>query len=161
MVNANNLPFKDHGFDVVLCFETLEHANKPWLIASEMERIVKRSGLIIVSSQQNFPIHMHPSDYFRFTPMGLRSLFPRIKNNFVFSISPPFDNEVKLNPQQVVFVGMNGKNRKILTKIRRSLRKNVDKISVHKPYRHRLFDCFRFIKRAFGELIFRQEIEFF
>lgn len=161
ITDASNLPFKNNSFDMVLCLETLEHSNKPWLIASEIERVVKNDGCVLISSQQNFPIHMHPSDYFRFTPMGLKSLFPKIKRSLVFSISPPFGNEVKLNPQQVVLVGINNNDGKVLSKIKRALRVNVDKISVHKPYRHRIIDSFRLIKRAFEELLFKLEIEFF
>jgi hypothetical protein len=93
--------------------------------------------------------------------MGLRSLFPKILSNIVFSISPPFGNEAKLNPQQVVIVGIKGNSTKLLNKIRKALKNNVNKISVHKPYRHRLIDGLRFIKRAIEEIVFRQEIEFF
>lgn len=161
VADAYKLPFGNNSFDVVMCLETLEHTDKPWLVAAEIERVVKKSGMILVSSQQNFPIHMHPSDFFRFTPMGLKSLFPRFKHRLVFSISPPFDNEVKINPQQVVFIGVGSTDSKLVLKIKKLLRKNINLISVHKPYRHRVFDSCRLVRRAFDELLFRQEIEFF
>jgi len=78
---------------------------KPWLISEEIERVTKNSGVMIVSSQQNFPIHMHPSDYFRFTPYGLKSLFKKLKSSLLIGISPAFDNEARLNPQTVIMVG--------------------------------------------------------
>lgn len=161
VANGENIPFKKNTFDLIFCFETLEHTEKPWLVCAEIERVAKAKGLIIVSSQQNFPIHKHPSDYFRYTPYGLRALFPTFKNNIVFSISPPFDDEVKLNPQHVIFVGSKSGNIDLLKKISRKLKQNKSLISVHKPYSHRLDEVWRLLKRAYHELFFRQEIKFF
>jgi SAM-dependent methyltransferase len=161
VASAEKLPFPDRSFDLVFCLETLEHADKPWLICDEIQRVLKTNGVAIISSQQNFPIHLHPSDYFRYTPLGMKALFGKLPEKLAIAISPPFDDEVKLNPQQVVMVGVKGKNPKLIAKVKKALRKNIGKISVHKPYRHRLQDGFRLLKRALSEAVFRQEIEFF
>lgn len=161
VANAEKIPFADNSFDVVMSLETLEHAQKPWVVATEMERVLKPNGILIVSSPQNFPIHNHPSDYFRYTPFGLKAIFPHIPQKLVFGISPPFNDEVKLNPQQVVLVATSTKNKKILTKIRRSLIENKAKISSYKPLRHRLYDASKILNRAWNELFYRLEIEFF
>lgn len=161
VANAEKLPFTDKSFDLVLCLETLEHAEKPWLVAAEIERVLKPNGIAVVSSLQNQVIHLHPSDYFRYTPFGLKSLFPKLTSKLAFAISPPFDDEVKLNPQHIVLVGTKGDNKALMAKIKKSLRNNIDKISVHKPYRHRLEEIVRLLKRAVNEVSFRQEIEFF
>jgi len=161
VVNAQILPFKANSFDMVLCFETLEHVDKPWIVCSEIERVLKPSGVAIVSGQQNFPIHMHPSDYYRFTPYGMKSLFPFLISKIVVAISPPFDDEVKLNPQHEILIGSKLNINKQLGKIKKALRRNIDTISVHKPYVHRLDEIGRLIRRAISEIRFRQEIEFF
>ncbi len=161
VASAEKLPFPDKSFDLVFCLETLEHTEKPWLICAEIERVLKPNGIAIISSQQNFPIHLHPSDYFRYTPYGLKSLFPKLKSKLSFAISPPFDDEVKLNPQQVVLVGAKGDQRALFTKVRRVLRNNLSKISVHKPYRHRLKEIVRLVRRAVNEISFKLAIEFF
>lgn len=161
VTNANNLPFKDNSVDLVLCLETFEHADKPWLLAEEIQRVVKKTGTVIVSSQQNFPIHKHPSDYFRYTPYGLSILFEKLKSKLVFTISPPFDDEVKLNPQAVVMVGTKNYNEKLLKEIKKTLVMGKREISVHKPYRHRILAAYKLLRRAIDELRFRQEIEFF
>ncbi|KKT42869.1 MAG: Methyltransferase type 11 [Microgenomates group bacterium GW2011_GWC1_44_37] len=161
IASANKLPFPDRSFDLVLCLETLEHADKPWLVCAEIERVIKTNGVAIVSSQQNFPIHKHPSDYFRYTPYGLSVLFQKFEGKLTVAISPPFDDEVKLNPQHVVLVGMKKNNGKLLKKIKNSIKNNVNLISVHKPYQHRLQDFFKLMRRALAEINFRQEIEFF
>lgn len=161
VTNANNLPFKDNSVDLVLCLETFEHADKPWLLAEEIQRVVKKTGTVIVSSQQNFPIHKHPSDYFRYTPYGLSILFEKLKSKLVFTISPPFDDEVKLNPQAVVMVGTKNYDDKFIKEIKKTLVIGKRGISVHKPYRHRILAAYKLLRRAIDELRFRQEIEFF
>ncbi len=161
VASAEKIPFPDKEFDLVFCLETLEHAEKPWLICAEIERVLKPNGVAIVSSQQNFPIHKHPVDYFRYTPFGLKALFPKFVYKLIFTISPPFDEEVKLNPQHVILIGSKLNNEKLLLKIKKALRKNIKKISIHKPYSHRLIEFGKLIKRAINELSFRLEIEFF
>jgi len=161
VADAVDLPFEDGEFDLVICLETLEHAKEPWKVAREIERVLSRNGIAIVSSQQNFPLHMHPSDYFRFTPYGLKSLFEKLRFNFVVAISPPFLDEVKLNPRTVCFVGTRKKFKYLLSDIKRNLISQKGKISVHKPYRHRLQDGLKLITRGVMEAGYREEIEFF
>lgn len=161
VADAERLPFADKSFDLVLCLEVLEHAKKPWLVAKEIERVVSDKGWVVVSSQQNFPLHKHPSDYFRYTPYGLTSLFDKSKSRLLFSISPPFDNEVKLNPQAVILIGSKEDANISMVEIKKRLINHKNEISVHKPYRHRFFDLIKFLRRGLAEIKFRQEIEFF
>ncbi len=160
VADANNLPFPDHSFDLIICLETLEHANNPWMMTAEIQRVVKKNGAIILSSQQNFPIHMHPSDYFRYTPYGLSTLVPEKWQKVVLGISVPFDNEVKLNPKHVIAIAWNSKLWSKAT-LKKQLKKQKQIIGGHKPYRHRLFDAIKIIKRALNEANYRQEIHFF
>ncbi len=67
VADAENLPFSDASFDLVLCLETFEHARKPWLVAAEIERVVSDKGIIIVSSQQSAELP---------TPQTSSRLFP-------------------------------------------------------------------------------------
>lgn len=161
VTNAEKLPFKNEQFDLVICLETLEHAKRPWLVAGEIERVLAKSGTALVSSQQNFPLHLHPSDFFRYTPYGLASLFGQFKDTLVFSISPPFDQEVKLNPQAVIVVGWKTKQTELKIMLKKMLQKNIVQISGHKPYRHRLQDALKFIHRGLMETQFRHDIAFF
>jgi len=161
VVNAEKLPFKDGEFDLVICLETFEHAEKPWLVADEIQRVLGKDGVAIVSTIQNFPIHMHPSDFFRYTPYGLKALFSGLKNNFVVSISPPFLNEVKLNPRTVCFVGTRKNFKFLLADIKRNLISQKGRISVYKPFQHRIKDAIGFALRGLMEMGYREEIEFF
>ncbi|WP_158837990.1 class I SAM-dependent methyltransferase [Polaribacter sp. L3A8] len=75
--DAHEIPFKDEAFDLVIASQVLEHTMKPWIVAKEMERVVKKNGEILVEVPFNFPYHSHPYDFFRFTYTGLRSLFTK------------------------------------------------------------------------------------
>jgi len=160
VADATALPFPDNSFDLLLCLETLEHCDEPWKVVAEMERVAKKNAVIILSSQQNFPLHMHPADYFRYTPYGLASLIKNRMRKMMLGISPPFDKEVELNPKHVIVIAWNGTVIDEI-KLKRELKKSVSEISGHKPYRHRVQDGWKLIKRAFNELYFHHVIKFF
>lgn len=161
VINGEKLPFKKASFDLVLCLETLEHAKKPWLIAHEIQRVITDNGIIIISVPFNHPIHLHPSDYYRFTPYGLSILFNKIKNKIALGVSPAFDNEVHIHPRSVVLIGSK-RNKTLVNTLKSLLNINASQlIHVHKPYRHRLYDCLKFIKRGVMELFYKEVIEQF
>jgi len=161
VLNGEKLPFKNGTIDLILCLETLEHTQKPWLVSHEIERVLKSGGFVIASSQQNYPIHLHPYDYFRYTPWGLSQLFEQLTDRLVVTISPPFDDEVRLNPHHVILIGCKGSEMKFKNKLKTALLNGRKDISVHKPYRHRLRDGLKFIKRGIMESVYQEDIEFF
>lgn len=74
--DGHALPFAENYFDFVICAETLEHDQAPWITAQEMFRVTKQGGLVIVTVPGiGFPRHDFPSDYWRFTEDGLALLF--------------------------------------------------------------------------------------
>jgi SAM-dependent methyltransferase len=62
-------------YDVVISHAVLEHVNKPWLAAREIERVLKIGGVTQHNVPFSMPFHGAPHDYFRYTTSGLRSLF--------------------------------------------------------------------------------------
>lgn len=48
VADAHNLPFRDKEFDVVVCLETLEHVEDPRRVLSEIKRVLKKDGYLIV-----------------------------------------------------------------------------------------------------------------
>jgi SAM-dependent methyltransferase len=68
------LPLADGVAGTVLCLDTLEHVEYVRDAMREMHRVLDPGGFCIVSSVMNFPIHDHPSDFWRFTPHGFESL---------------------------------------------------------------------------------------
>jgi len=49
VANAENLPFPDQFFDIAVSFETIEHLDNPVLFLQELKRVVKDSGVIVIS----------------------------------------------------------------------------------------------------------------
>ncbi|MFG6687644.1 class I SAM-dependent methyltransferase [Mariniflexile sp. HNIBRBA6329] len=75
--DAHQIPFKEASFDLIIASQVLEHTLKPWVVSSEMERVVKMDGYLLVEVPFSFPYHSPPYDFFRFTFTGLRSLFSK------------------------------------------------------------------------------------
>lgn len=46
--DAQNLPFKDNSFDLVICAEVLEHVNNPSKVLSEIYRVLTPGGLAVI-----------------------------------------------------------------------------------------------------------------
>jgi SAM-dependent methyltransferase len=66
--DAQNLSFKNESIGTIIIVETLEHIQDPIRALQEIHRVLKRNGLVIMTSVMDFPIHNFPSDYWRFTP---------------------------------------------------------------------------------------------
>jgi len=67
--DASKLPFADQSMDIVSCFQLIEHISEPDKVISEMIRVVKKGGLIIILSPNLFSpfpvIRMLWEKYFR------------------------------------------------------------------------------------------------
>jgi hypothetical protein len=55
--------------------DVLEHIEVPWLVALEVQRVLRVGGLALVSVPVIWPEHAAPNDFWRMSPEGLRSLF--------------------------------------------------------------------------------------
>jgi len=75
IASVYNLPFQDNEFDNILCLEVLEHLFEPAKAISEINRVLKPGGKLILSTRFIFPLHDAPEDYFRYTKYGLQKLF--------------------------------------------------------------------------------------
>lgn len=58
-------------FSGVLCSEVLEHVRRPVRGLTELRRVTKPGGWIVVTTLFCFPEHGFPDDYFRYTRNGL------------------------------------------------------------------------------------------
>jgi len=76
-----DLPSRSVG--LALCLDTLEHVKKPEKAVRELHKILRKDGVLVISSVMNFPIHNYPSDYWRFTPMAFELLLSKFSSSFV------------------------------------------------------------------------------
>lgn len=74
IADAHFIPFSDNSFDIVYSIAVLEHVKKPWIVASEITRILRPGGHVVLELPFLNVIH-DEHDYFRFTDKGIRSLF--------------------------------------------------------------------------------------
>jgi SAM-dependent methyltransferase len=81
VVAAEELPFDDGSFDLVLCTQVLEHVQDPRQALAEIRRVLAPGGAALVSTHGVFLFHPDPpstdQDYWRWTHAGLRKEFTR------------------------------------------------------------------------------------
>jgi SAM-dependent methyltransferase len=68
------LPLKDECFDLVLCTQVLEHVTEPEKVLNEIRRVLKKHGVLILSTH-GFWVEGHETiDYWRWTIQGLERI---------------------------------------------------------------------------------------
>lgn len=72
------LPKRYGTFDHVDCFSVMEHCNRPWLMAKNIERLLVPNGTILLSVPFCWRVHGYPSDVWRMTTKALDVIFPRM-----------------------------------------------------------------------------------
>ena len=97
--NGHALSFPNNYAHWVLCMDTLEHVFDPIAVMSELKRILRPDGVIVVSSVMNFPVHDYPGDYWRFTPEIFWHLLSGLKRRWVLAQGVPE------NPHTVIGIG--------------------------------------------------------
>lgn len=65
----------EHSVDAVFSTAVLEHLSHPWLVAAEINRVLRPDGLVFHLVPHSFPSHELPNDFWRFSDEGLMVLF--------------------------------------------------------------------------------------
>jgi SAM-dependent methyltransferase len=73
---GDRIPVADGAFDFAICLAVLEHVPNPFLVAREIQRIVRPGGQILVNVPFLQHLHGYPHHYFNMTPDGIEQLFP-------------------------------------------------------------------------------------
>lgn len=73
VAHAEQIPFSSERFDLVLCTQMLEYAPDPQRVISEIHRVLKPGGALILSVPAVFPRDAD-EDRWRFLPAGIRQL---------------------------------------------------------------------------------------
>lgn len=68
-------------FNCIVCFSVLEHCRNPFQMCENLQRLLNPGGNIFISVPFSWRIHGYPDDYWRFTPNGIKTLFPDITFN--------------------------------------------------------------------------------
>ncbi|MFC1599182.1 methyltransferase domain-containing protein [Candidatus Omnitrophota bacterium] len=77
--DAASLPFSSSSFDGIVTIATLEHVRNITKVMSEIERVLRPTGLIYAVVPFMAGYHSSPFDYRRWTTEGVRDLFKRFE----------------------------------------------------------------------------------
>jgi ubiquinone/menaquinone biosynthesis C-methylase UbiE len=152
--DAHNIPFSDNIFDIVLCTNMLGDCERPYQVASEVERVLKPRGLVILNAPFFFPINDIPNDYWRFTPYSLEKMF---KNFNKKELTPMFGQmeTISILFQRLAYQSKGSRFKRLIFAIISTVlfRLNLDKFIVQAGYddisRKNEVDCF-FTAMYFG-----------
>lgn len=100
-VSSDRLPFQNNSFDLILCFETIEHVEKPVLILKEIKRVLRKNGTLILAMDSGSLLfrlvwlvwenttgkvwkgsHLHPFHHSELDKIISRSGFKALKKSF-------------------------------------------------------------------------------
>jgi SAM-dependent methyltransferase len=75
--SAENIPFPDNSFDSAICTQVFEHLKNPDKAASEIYRVLRKGGFVLITVPQTNELHEEPNDYFRYTKYGIKYIFEK------------------------------------------------------------------------------------
>ena len=78
--DGKKIPFKDESFDSILTFQVFEHIFEPKEFLSEITRVLKPGGHVLITVPFIWDEHEKPYDFGRYSSFGIKYLFE--KNNF-------------------------------------------------------------------------------
>lgn len=67
--------FSDQRFDIIYSSAVFEHFAMPWLVATEIAKLLKVGGTIFIETHFSHGSHERPWHFFQFSDMALRVLF--------------------------------------------------------------------------------------
>ncbi|SFQ25760.1 glycosyltransferase [Variovorax sp. 770b2] len=79
VADAHVLPFDDEVFDAVIVMNAFEHYREPQKVASELFRVLKPGGRILIRTAFMQPLHERPWHYFNCTRYGLAQWFQQFE----------------------------------------------------------------------------------
>ncbi len=62
-------------FDIIYSSACFEHFAMPWLVASEISKLLKVGGMVFIETHFSFSSHERPWNFFQFSDMALKVLF--------------------------------------------------------------------------------------
>jgi hypothetical protein len=66
---------EEQKFDLIFSTAVFEHLQMPWVVAQEIQKLLKVGGHVFVETHFSFSSHERPCHFFQFSDLGLRVLF--------------------------------------------------------------------------------------
>lgn len=102
VADVNNIPKPDASISRIILDNVLEHVSNPTITAKEIHRLLEVGGTAYISTPFLYPFHSSPSDYQRWTDVGLRELFKDFEMLEIGTRAGPFS---ALNTWAVHMIG--------------------------------------------------------
>ena len=67
--------FDNQRFDIIYSSAVFEHFAMPWVVATEIAKLLKLGGIVFVETHFSYGSHERPWHFFQFSVMALRVLF--------------------------------------------------------------------------------------
>jgi SAM-dependent methyltransferase len=142
-----NLPFTDESFDVITSFETLEHLHERPRFLTELKRVLRSEGVLLLSTPNaNYtkPVNSKPSNpfhIFEYTPEELRT---ELENHFTIEKflgqtlserfpTPPFQDAQNRLPKDLM-TQTKLFSWRVMNKMPLGLRENLSEILWKRPF---------------------------
>ncbi len=68
---------RDEKFDIIYSSATFEHLAMPWIVATEISKLLRVGGFVFVETHFSYGSHERPWHFFQFSDMALRVLFSK------------------------------------------------------------------------------------
>ena len=65
----------EEKFDIIYSSACFEHFAMPWIVATEISKLLKVGGIVFVETHFSFSSHERPWNFFQFSDMALKTLF--------------------------------------------------------------------------------------
>ncbi len=75
--SGKQFPFADNSYDSALCNQVLEHVFEPDNFMREINRVLKKNGLLLLTVPFTWDEHEQPYDYARYSSFGLKHLLSK------------------------------------------------------------------------------------
>jgi hypothetical protein len=88
-------------FRHVDCISVLEHSKQPWLVAQNIEKVMKSGATLFLSVPFIWRFHGYPNDYFRFTAEGVKVLFKNIEWDALMYGSTKLSDDSRIEGEKI------------------------------------------------------------
>ncbi|MEI6508389.1 MAG: methyltransferase domain-containing protein [Bacteroidota bacterium] len=65
----------DEKFDIIYSSACFEHFAMPWIVSTEIAKLLKVGGIVFVETHFSYSLHERPWHFFQFSDMALKTLF--------------------------------------------------------------------------------------
>jgi hypothetical protein len=94
------------SFDAAYSLVTFEHLAMPWVVAAELNRVLKTGAYVLHISHQTWPLHEAPWDFFRFSEYAWASLFNKYSGFEICEVASALPAVIFPKLAEAPFIGM-------------------------------------------------------